>query len=485
MTGPRTLGAYRLATELRKYNYDVEVIDYLSFWKPQELLDYIDAGPKPLWIGFSSTFMGPGKQEYKPGQRVYHDKITRFDDDWGFWEEIKKRSPIVIGGSKAERMKWIYDADWIVNGYADIAIIALSDYISGKNNDLKFTTETIGTLYNKRISYECKSINCQESYPVNDVTDIQTRFHETDFIQPNEVLPLEISRGCIFKCSFCAFPLNGKTKNDYVRPKEQIAEDIKLYQEQYKSNRYFFMDDTFNDTVEKMRMMKEVHDEVGPFDFWAYGRLDLIASKPEMMDLVGQIGWKYFSFGVETFNRNAGKKIGKGADPNKLKECLKEFKEKNPDSHILFEMIIGLPGETEESVHEAKQWFLDNSDLWEEVHFKSLSIDNQKFNVWKSEMSLNPEKFGIKIVNFKENNSGLRWEHESMSSSKANEISKSVTEQLDQFRPRVKSTYFIKLSDTEVLESDTADMARNKFRQEILNKGQTYINLKIKHRGLK
>ena len=50
------------------------------------------------------------------------------------------------------------------------------------------------------------------------------------------------------------------------------------------------MDDTFNDTVEKMRMMKEVHDEVGPFDFWAYGRLDLIASKPEMMELVGEIG---------------------------------------------------------------------------------------------------------------------------------------------------------------------------------------------------
>lgn len=148
-------------------------------------------------------------------------------------------------------------------------------------------------------------------------------------------------------------------------------------------------------------------------------------------------------------------------------------------------MIIGLPGETEESVHETKQWFLDNPDLWEEVHFKSLSIDNQKFNVWKSEMSLNPEKFGIKIVNFIPNNYGLNWEHESMSSDKANEISKSVTEQLDEFRPRVKNTYFIKLSDTEVLESDTADIAGNKFRQEILNKGQNYINLKMHHRGLK
>jgi len=148
-------------------------------------------------------------------------------------------------------------------------------------------------------------------------------------------------------------------------------------------------------------------------------------------------------------------------------------------------MIIGLPGETGESVHETKQWFLDNPDLWEEVHFKSLSIDNQKFNVWKSEMSLNPEKFGIKIVNFIPNNYGLNWEHESMSSDKANEISKSVTEQLDEFRPRVKNTYFIKLSDTEVLESDTADIAGNKFRQEILNKGQNYINLKMHHRGLK
>jgi radical SAM superfamily enzyme YgiQ (UPF0313 family) len=30
-----------------------------------------------------------------------------------------------------------------------------------------------------------------------------------------KVLPIEIARGCIFKCKFCSYPLNGKQNLDF------------------------------------------------------------------------------------------------------------------------------------------------------------------------------------------------------------------------------------------------------------------------------
>ena len=40
------------------------------------------------------------------------------------------------------------------------------------------------------------------------------RFEKNDFILPGESLPLELSRGCIFKCRFCQYPNIGKDKDD-------------------------------------------------------------------------------------------------------------------------------------------------------------------------------------------------------------------------------------------------------------------------------
>ena len=38
-----------------------------------------------------------------------------------------------------------------------------------------------------------------------DIHNCGTTFHSSDFIFPNEALPLEISRGGRFKCKFCGF----------------------------------------------------------------------------------------------------------------------------------------------------------------------------------------------------------------------------------------------------------------------------------------
>ena len=119
-----------------------------------------------------------------------------------------------------------------------------------------------------------------------------------------------------------------------------------MYQKKYQSYNYYFLDDTFNDNIEKMLIIKNVQENSQPFKFWSFGRLDLLGAKPEMMNLVEKIGWKSLNLGIETFNKEAGKKIGKGQNESKTKEALIDLRKTNPSSEVIIELIVGIPGET-------------------------------------------------------------------------------------------------------------------------------------------
>jgi hypothetical protein len=417
-SGSRALGAYRIATALRQYGYAVDVLDFSCVWSPLEMLEYIDRGPKPTWIGFSTTFSAPkGHGRQATEMLDINDNLTRWGSkDRFFFEEAKKRAPVVIGGARSTRLKFFYNADYFLAGYGDKAVVELTKFVTGQTDVLHTVEEEITPLSSYFTApYKVKTINCQEAYPVDTVDNIVTEFLPTDFIQQGEVLPIEISRGCIFKCSFCAFPLNGKAKNDYIRPEDQLIADITEYQTKYNSYNYLLMDDTFNDTVEKMEMMVRVQKAVPkPFNFWAYGRLDLLASRKDMIDLIGPSGWKYFSFGVETFNKSAGAKVGKGGNMDKQKEALATIKEKYPASWFLLEMIVGLPGDTEATVLESLNWLIANPGLWDELNFKGLGINNPKYYTWTSDISKQPNKFGITLKNPDTTNSQWGWTHETM-----------------------------------------------------------------------
>lgn len=459
-TGTRALGAYRLATALRQAGYDVDVIDFSSVWTIQEILNYIDAGPKPLWIGISTTFSAgdiSGPQYRTTEGKPVNDFLTKFhDEDYDFLRELSNRSTVVIGGARVTRLKYFYQADYFVTGYADNAVVELSDYLSGKKDNINYVEEVLTSIKDPNVKLHQKIINSQDMYPVNDVLNIRTEYVDNDFIVEDEILPIEISRGCIFKCAFCAFPLNGKQKNDYIRPKEQLIEDITNYQRKYKTTKFLLMDDTFNDTVEKLEMMADIQTKVPMnFNFWAYGRLDLIASNPRMLELLKPSGWKWFSFGIETFKKESGSKIGKGADPDRLKQTLKNIKELYPEAYVIIEMMIGLPNETEEEIMESNQWFKDNPTVWELVNYKSMGVTNPKYNIWNSKMQLTPEKFGMKLKSYNENNYFLGWEHDTMNSSKAVEINDKVYNDLysmlhtlpSSVPGRIKTSYFIDMSN--------------------------------------
>jgi radical SAM superfamily enzyme YgiQ (UPF0313 family) len=404
----RTIGAYRIATELRKHNYTVQVIDQLPYMIKDnhdifnEIINKF-VGPNTLWVGFSSTFFinrRPENQNSKTwGSRnknyVTTLKNTGLPTNDEYLDDIKQtilnknpKCKLVLGGSKASfREGKIIDI--YVEGYADSSVIEMTKWLQGKNPFFQVS-------YND----DDKSLSIiNDRKAANfDFANSSTVWHESDHLFPAESLPMEISRGCIFSCKFCAYPLNGKKKLDYIRDTKLLKDEFVRNYELYGTTNYIFNDDTYNDSEIKLEIL---HDEVFSklnfnMKFMCYLRLDLIAAKPHTAQLLLDSGLMGGFFGIESLNYQTAKSIGKGLPVNRAIETLHFLKETWQDKVITCgSFIMGLPHDTEETM---TKWatLLESSDFpLDVVGINALRLyKNGGKYAWKSNFDLNAAKYG-------------------------------------------------------------------------------------------
>lgn len=387
----RTIGAYRIATALREQGIEVEVIDFISRWPWDFLLTYIQSKPSVEWVGISSRFSFEDVFTVsKTGEQLGIITDLKQNQELELFSYFKnKQIPIVVGGPTADIQRpWLVGhADWIIKGYADTAVIALHNHITHQT-PLKFYT----------FKESLKVIDADADYTDWDLANIETRFHETDFVTAGEIFSIEIARGCQFKCSYCNFSHTGKAPGTYIRPMESIKRDIEHRWTLYQGREFNFVDDTFNDSVEKMEQLAELRESSNmPWEFWAYCRLDLLRAQPRQQELVDAIGWKSMTWGIETFNRKSGSAVGKGADPEKLKQFIKEARQRWPDNHFNAHIIVGLPNDTEEQIKETVDWFEANPELVDNVKLMPLMIFNNNDphgRMHPQAMANNPKAWG-------------------------------------------------------------------------------------------
>lgn len=434
----RSIGAYRIATALRKQGIEVEVIDFLSHWERRNktlLFKYLDKIENIDWWGFSGKFTWPGvvlRPSQAPGS-INNPTTGIITSASGEFEKqliqyIKSRNgKIVAGGPSIDVSKHHYTGDSIdiiCEGYADNAVIAVHNHI------------TQGTPLIYEMFQGMKLVTCDRDYKDINLGDIPVEYIENDFIGREEVFPIEISRGCIFHCDFCSFGHLGKKPGTYIRPKESIKQEILDRYYKYNTTKFLFVDDTFNDSVEKMNIIKEIRNETGiPFEFWSYARLDLLRAKPEMVDLIDQIGWTSFSFGVETFNKTSGSAVGKGANPEKLKEFLINLRNRFPNHLFHVNIILGLPEDTEESIRETINWFKENPTIASTVRIRELDIHDGRYKKNLSKIALAPGKYGYKIEPVKEGviKGGLYWTNKNnLDKIYLNKLSTTLQEELNE-----------------------------------------------------
>jgi len=364
----RTSGAYRFANQLEDMGWRVTIIDWASSWDEDELTEYLDGivTEETLLFGISYTWMKSWYVKY----------LT---------DKIKDRYPgrkFIAGGQQFYQTDIGCDA--MLFGYAENAVPEVIAWLfdNGPSPRGIRPLELGGGLL----------IDCNKSYQAMGMGDYSIRYRPDDFVQPWELLTIELSRGCRFRCKYCNYAFLG-VKEDTSTEADLLRAELMSNYERWGTTNYIIADDTFNDRNSKIKMLGDVVESL-PFEpnFASFIRLDLTVSHPEQLELLSRARvWAHF-YGVETLHHAAGKAVGKGMHPDKIKQGLLDMREHMMNKLGLYRgtlgMIAGLPHEPASHWHESEEWlqanWSDNSWQWWPLEI-SLDTNTETTSVFSKE----------------------------------------------------------------------------------------------------
>jgi len=385
----RCPGPVRLRTHLAQHGYRVRAVDFCDFYDDSTMSAILNnlICLKTKILGLSTTFLS----------ETFWNKYREL------FLELKSRYPqlkIVVGGYPSIFSDSSDYIDYTISGYAENALLAYLDD-------------------NRLTSYNHMDANIDYAY---DSTDLTNKWLDEDNIQSHEALPIEIARGCIFKCAFCSFPLKGKKKLDYLRSYDNLRNEFIRNYESFGITNYVFDDDTYNDSSHKLEAVADILSSL-PFkiNYTCYVKPELLVSFPEQIDLLIDSGLLSANYGLESFNYKTRMSIKKMGDINKVLEKIKLVKDKSRGViNNGITMIAGLPDESIESLEQSHEYLM-NSDYIDGTHWGSLHISDKKITSPRklSPIDENPERYGYRI---KQLNNIVYWKNDHMDLKRASKL---------------------------------------------------------------
>ena len=416
----RISGGHRIATVLREEGWDVEVIDFVSFWSLLELKALVQSRTtsKTVFFGFSSFASS------------WSDNLSSLTD----WMKQKFPNVKTVVGGQHVSFTPATSIDYWVDSYGEVAILELVKAMIGNTNaGLKFDPTSFGSR---------KVIMSNQSYPAFPMNSLKVIMEKRDYVQPYEWLSTEVGRGCKFKCTYCNYPVLG-VKGDHTRSQEDFEYEMNYNYDTFGVKNYRIVDETFNDSTEKVEKFASVVDRLNFKPFYnAYIRADLMVSNKDMWEPLARMRVGGHFYGVESFNYQSAKIVKKGMHPDRLKQGILEMRDYFSRSMFYrgtISLIIGLPLETRESLLDTKNWLAQN---WTDQYatFFPLVIEkpSEKFKYTnQSEFYYNLEKYGMRemqsIEKYTMTNGSIKllpthtqlmWEHDNMNFREADTVAK-------------------------------------------------------------
>jgi len=153
------------------------------------------------------------------------------------------------------------------------------------------------------------------------------------------------SRGCPAGCTFCIKHVNYQF-GVRLRSPERIMEEVWQLKRLGISNIHMYADLFTVSREQVAKLCRLIIDSKVDIRWTCNSRVDYVDE--EMLQLMGKAGCWFISWGIESGNEQILRNVRKGIDPAKVERALRWAKKAGIRNWGYF--IIGLPGETEESI---------------------------------------------------------------------------------------------------------------------------------------
>ncbi len=223
-------------------------------------------------------------------------------------------------------------------------------------------------------------------FPARGLTEKYRKYYFSEWMKP--LASIRTSKGCPFKCNFCA--LWKLTGGRYLKRKpENILRELSQIKEKY----VFFADDESLVDANRMKILAELIKEAGiKKKYFLYGRSDTIVKNPELIKLWKDIGLERVFVGLEFFRDEDLKYINKGSTVENNKEATKILQSKGI---VIYASFIVRPDFDKEDFQEFKEYCrkmelsfasfavltpLPGTDFYEEVKGSLITTDYDLFD---------------------------------------------------------------------------------------------------------
>lgn len=384
----RSIGPYLLKHYLKKRGYSSQVIDYCQDFEPSELLSYIERfiTSETICLAVSSTFWYDETQYY-----YTYDAGIPFNiyDCLKLFKEKYPNIKVLLGGAHSSYIKKrIEPVDAVFIGESEDTLPEVLDYWHKGTEQPPHVINPI----TKKITYK------DPIRKTHNIEHCDFQWEDNDCVIWGETLPLETSRGCIFKCRFCAYPHLGKSKFDYLKSNDRIKEHLINNKERYGVTRYIMLDDTFNDSEFKidgfLDMLRTLDFTI---EYSAYIRADLVQRYAGSAEKLFETGLRGAFFGLESIHPLASQIVGKGWSGRDGKTFIPKLVNDiwNKKVNTMSGLIVGLPGETREDLIQTLKWVNENN--LNVIFFPLQVTNNLGDRPFLSEFERDAEKFNFKF----------------------------------------------------------------------------------------
>ncbi|MFC2093859.1 B12-binding domain-containing radical SAM protein, partial [Bacteroidota bacterium] len=167
-------------------------------------------------------------------------------------------------------------------------------------------------------------------FPERKLTSKYRRHYYSEWMKP--LASIRTSKGCPYRCNFCA--LWKLTGGKYFKRKpEKIIEELKTIDEEF----VFFADDESLVDVERMKTLAALIKNEGiKKRYFLYGRSDTIKNNPELLKMWKDVGLERVFVGLEFFNDDDLNYIRKSSRTDDNEKAIKLLHDLDIDEYASF-----------------------------------------------------------------------------------------------------------------------------------------------------
>jgi anaerobic magnesium-protoporphyrin IX monomethyl ester cyclase len=249
-------------------------------------------------------------------------------------------------------------ADYVILGEAELT---LGELLSNLEDDIADLRNVVGLVY--RANDETINTGKREilmnldslPLPAWDLVDIDS--YKKIWIDTHGYFSLNIAttRGCPFRCNWCAKPIYGNRYNSHSA--EGVVNEIEHLIKNYKVDHIWICDDIFGLKPGWVQSFRDiVHERNLEFKYKIQSRVDLLLEE-DTIDALAESGADTVWVGAESGSQKILDAMDKGTTTEQIYKATKLLKEKN--IRTAFFLQFGYLGETKEDIHKTIDMLLD------------------------------------------------------------------------------------------------------------------------------